>query len=156
MSNIPNKLDKIKVTVIAPNNCSPDYRITKSFDMIMQLSDNAEIVRLADRNSKLNNIHSCHDIEVSTLSKTVSALSVNKFKTTFNFSVWFLAYLLHLMDQMAHVLRFLPARGSLKYVMRENNKSKNKILKNFSTTSEKKILSRVIRFKKMLSSAQKK
>jgi len=112
-------------------------------------------VRLADRKLRLNSIHSCHDIEVSTLPKTVSALSINKFKTTFNFSVWLLAYVLHLMDQMAHVLRILPARSSLSYIVCENNKSKNKISKNFPTTSEKKILSQVIRFKKMLSSARK-
>jgi len=79
-----------RVMVIAPNNCSPDYRITKSVEMISKITPNVTFVRMVDFNKDLHKIEMANDIHAQGYGKSLKILSELKFLSHISFMFYLL------------------------------------------------------------------
>ena len=80
--------------IIAPNNCSPDYRITKSVEMIKKITPNVTLVRMVDLKKDLHKIEMAQDIHAQDYDKSLETLSELKFLSHISFIFYLLLKIL--------------------------------------------------------------
>ena len=85
-----NTLSDKRVMIIAPNNCSPDYRITKSYEMVKKFAPNVSLVRMVDVKKELHEIEMARDIETQSYGTTLETLSELRFFSHINFIFYLL------------------------------------------------------------------
>ena len=80
--------------IIAPNNCSPDYRITKSVEMIKKITPNVTLVRMVDLKKDLHKMEMAQDIHAQDYGKSLETLSELKFLSHISFIFYLLLKIL--------------------------------------------------------------